>query len=240
MDGVIYLGNQLLPGAKEFVDWMTRHNRKFIFLTNASERTPRELREKLIRMGIDLPENRFYTSALATAEFLARQHPGCTAYVIGEAGLYNALYERGISMNDTDPDYIVFGETRSYSYERIEKVVFLIQKGAKLIGTCPDLTGPIELATGMKAYFVGKPNPVMMRRAVGRLDVDSGEAMIIGDRMDTDILAGVEAEIDTALLFSGVTAPEDLKRFSYRPNYTFQGLFELVEKLADYEAGSGK
>lgn len=254
MDGVVYHGNQLLPGAKEFVDWMTRHGKKFIFLTNASERTPRELREKLIRMGIDLPENRFYTSALATAEFLARQHPGCTAYVIGEAGLYNALYERGISMNDTDPDYIVFGETRSYSYERIEKAVFLIQKGAKLIGTCPDLTGPteagivpgngaliapIELATGMKAYFVGKPNPVMMRRAVGRLEVDPCDAMIIGDRMDTDILAGVEAEIDTALLFSGVTAPEDLKRFSYRPSYTFQGLFELAEKLAGYEAGCG-
>ena len=255
MDGVIYHGNRLLPGVREFIQWLQEEGKEYLFLTNNSSCTPRELRQKLERMGMEIPEERFYTSALATAAFLRDQAPGCSAYVIGEAGLYNALYERGISMNDTDPDYIVFGETRSYSYERIEKAVFLIQKGAKLIGTCPDLTGPteagivpgngaliapIELATGMKAYFVGKPNPVMMRRAVGRLEVDPCDAMIIGDRMDTDILAGVEAEIDTALLFSGVTAPEDLKRFSYRPNYTFQGLFELVEKLADYEAGSGK
>ena len=145
-------------------------------------------------------------------------------------------------MNDTDPDYIVFGETRSYSYERIEKAVFLIQKGAKLIGTCPDLTGPteagivpgngaliapIELATGMKAYFVGKPNPVMMRRAVGRLDVDPGEAMIIGDRMDTDILAGVETGLDTVLVLSGITSRSDIKKFPYRPRLVLDGVGDI-------------
>ena len=247
MDGVIYHGNRLLPGTLEFVNWLNEHQKRFLFLTNSSERTPRELREKLSRLGIDVAEEHFYTSALATADFLSRQRPGCTVFVIGEAGLYNALYERGISMNDNNPDYVVVGETRTYSFERIEKAVHLInQKGARLIGANPDLTGPsehgivpatgsliapIELATGTKAYFVGKPNPLMMRRAVKRLDAASRETVIIGDRMDTDIIAGVEAEVDTVLVLSGVTKIDDVQRFAYNPQYIMNGLDELVTKL---------
>lgn len=247
MDGVIYHGNRLLNGATEFVEWLKRSNKKFLFLTNSSERTPRELREKLIRLGIDVPEENFYTSALATADFLKKQHPGCSAYVIGEAGLTNALYSAGISMNDTDPDYVVVGESRSYSYERIEHAALLVQKGAKLIGTNPDLTGPsekgiipatgaliapIELATGSKAYFVGKPNSLMMRRAVKRLGMRSCETAIIGDRMDTDIIAGIEAEIDTVLVLSGVSTMENIKQFAFCPDHIFAGLHEFMEKIA--------
>ena len=246
MDGVVYHGNLLLPGAVEFVDWLKKHDKKFLFLTNASERTPRELQEKMARLGIQLEEKQFYTSALATAEFLSRQQPQCTAFVIGEAGLFNALYERGISMNDTNPDYVVVGETRSYGYERLEKATFLVQDGAKLIGTCPDVSGPseagtipgtgalispIELVTGKKAYFVGKPNPLMMRRAVKHLNAMSRDTVIIGDRMDTDIVAGIEAEVDTVLVLSGVTAIHDLPRFPYRPRHVMRGLDELVEQL---------
>lgn len=246
MDGVVYHGNRLLPGAKEFVDWLRKNGKKFLFLTNSSERTPRELQEKMLRLGIELEERHFHTSALATADFLATQKPGCSVFVIGEAGLYNALYERGISMNDTNPDYVVVGETRTYGYERIEKASFLVQKGAKLIGCNPDLTGPteagiapatgaliapIELTAGIKAYFLGKPNPFMMRRAVKRLEVSSRDTLIIGDRMDTDIIAGVESEIDTALVLSGVTSLEDLPKFAYQPKYIFKGLQEMVESL---------
>ncbi len=252
MDGVVYHGNRLLEGAAEFVEWMKTHDRKFLFLTNASERTPRELQEKMARLGIEVPERQFYTSALATADFLARQSPGCSAFVIGEAGLYNALYESGISMNDSNPDYVVVGETRSYGYERLEKATFLVQAGAKLIGTSPDLTGPTEagiapgtgaliapiaLASRCEAYFTGKPNPLMMRRAGKRLEAETRLTMIIGDRMDTDIIAGVESEIDTALVLSGVTARSDLKRFAYQPRYIFTGLLDLVQQLEAYEAG---
>lgn len=246
MDGVIYHGNNLLPGAKEFVDWLNENNLDFLFLTNSSQKTPRELREKLLRLGIDVPENNFYTSALATAEFLSSQNPGCTAYVIGDAGLINALYEKGISMNDVNPDYVVVGETHTYSYERIEKAALLVTQGAHLIGTNPDMTGPteqgivpatgsliapIELTTGCKAYFVGKPNPLMMRRAVKRLGVHSRETAIIGDRMDTDVVAGIEAEVDTVLVLSGVTDHENMKMFAYRPKHIFSGLDEFVEYL---------
>ena len=246
MDGVVYHGNRLLPGACDFVRWLKENHKDFLFLTNSSERTPRELSEKLFRLGVEVDESHFYTSALATAEFLSRQNPGCSAFVIGEAGLYNALYEKGITMNDTSPDYVVVGETRTYSYERIEKAVELIFKGARLIGTNPDLTGPtergivpatgsliapIEMTTGTKAYFVGKPNPLMMRRAVKRLNASSRDTVIIGDRMDTDIIAGVEAEVDTVLVLSGVTTPEDLKNFAYRPRYVLRGLDELTTAL---------
>jgi len=254
MDGVVYHGNRLLPGAKEFVEWLKVCRKRFIFLTNASERTPRELQEKMARLGIEIAEDQFYTSALATAEFLSRQAPQCSAFVIGEAGLFNALYERGISMNDNNPDYVVVGETRSYGYERLEKASFLVQRGAKLIGTCPDLTGPteagivpgtgaliapIELTTGCKAYFVGKPNPLMMRHATKRLDVSTHDTMIIGDRMDTDIIAGVEAEIDTALVLSGVTSREDMRRFAYRPRYVFEGLADIVGRIEGFEQKEG-
>jgi NagD protein len=205
------------------------------------------LSEKLKRLGIDAVENNFYTSALATAEFISRQSPNCTAYVIGDAGLVNAIYDKGVSMNDNNPDYVIVGETRTYNYERIEKAVWLVQRGARLIGTNPDMTGPtergivpatgsliapIELATGKKAYFIGKPNPLMMRRSVKRLNVHSYETAIIGDRMDTDIIAGIEAEVDTLLVLSGVTAAEDVSRFAYRPTHIFSGLNEIYSILS--------
>ncbi len=243
MDGVIYHGNKLLPGVLEFVNWLKTEKKKFLFLTNSSERSPRELQEKLQRLGVEVGVENFYTSALATAAFLAQQQPGGSAFVIGEAGLINAIYEAGLSMNDTSPDYVVMGETRSYSYEKLERATFLVRNGAKLIGTNPDLTGPsekglipatgaliapLELATDCKAYFVGKPNPLIMRHALKKLACLREETAIIGDRIDTDIIAGIESEIDTVLVQSGVSRPEDLQRFAYRPRYILEGVGNLV------------
>jgi NagD protein len=242
MDGVIYHGNRLLPGAKEFVAWLLENEKRFLFLTNSSERSPRELQQKLARMQIEVPVENFYTSALATAGFLASQHPHGSAYVIGEAGLTNALYQEGFSMNDVNPDYVVVGDTRTYSFERVERAVQLVLGGARLIGTNPDLTGPseggivpstgsliapIELATNRKAYFVGKPNPLMMRHALKRLDCRREETVIIGDRMDTDILSGIEAEIEPVLVLSGVTSAEDLRHFPYAPHYVLEGVGDI-------------
>lgn len=243
MDGVIYHGNRLLPGVTEFLNWLRQEEKKFLFVTNSSERSPRELREKLRRLGIEVPEEHFYTSALATAAFLAQQSPEGSVFAIGEAGLINALYEAGFSMNDTSPDYVVMGETRSYSYEKLERATYLVCNGARLIGTNPDLTGPsekgivpatgaliapLELATGSKAYFVGKPNPLMMRHALKELGCRREETAIIGDRMDTDIIAGIESEIETVLVLSGVTNRDDLNQFAYRPHYILDGVGDLV------------
>ncbi len=243
MDGVIYHGNRLLPGVPEFVDWLHREEKRFLFLTNSSERSPRELKEKLSRLGIEVSPENFYTSALATAAFLAQQKPNGSAFVIGEPGLTNALYDAGFSINDTAPDYVVVGDTRSYSYEKLEQACFLVQKGAKLIGTNPDMTAPsekgiipatgallapIELTAGVKAYCVGKPNPLMMRSALKKLGAQREETAIVGDRMDTDIIAGIESEIETVLVFSGVTKAEDLPSFAYRPNHQLSGVGQLV------------
>ena len=245
MDGVIYHGNMLLPGVPEFVDFLKREDKRFLFLTNSSERAPRELQQKLLRMGLDVDESHFYTSALATAAFLKQQCPGGSVYVIGEPGLVGALYDAGFTMNDVNPDYVVMGETRTYAYDKIERAVSLVRGGAKLIGTNPDLTGPIEggiapackalmspieLATGRNAYYVGKPNPLMMRNGIRLLGVESHEAAIIGDRMDTDIVAGVESEIDTVLVLSGVTTEHEMRKFAYRPRYVLQGVGEIVSK----------
>lgn len=243
MDGVLYHGRRLLPGAREFVDWLTAAKKRFLFLTNSSERSPRELSEKLRRLGLEVTAEHFYTSAMATAAFLAAQQPNGTAYVIGEAGLINALYEAGYSINDVDPDYVVVGETATYSYERICHAARLVRAGARLIGTNPDLTGPteqglvpatgsliapIELASGHKAYFTGKPNPLMMRSALQRLGCRREEAAIVGDRMDTDILAGIEAGMETVLVLTGVTAREDLAGFAYRPHHVLENVGGIV------------
>ncbi|UCH13557.1 MAG: HAD family hydrolase [Bacteroidales bacterium] len=245
MDGVLYHGNLLLPGVKEFVYWLTTKKKRFVFLTNSSERTPKELMDKLIRLGVEVDKNVFYTSALATAMFLNSQKPKGSAYIIGEAGLINALYNIGYSMNNIDPDYVVVGETRTYSYEKIEHAVNLVLKGARLIGTNPDLTGPvengiapatksliapIELATGKNAYFVGKPNPLMMRNALKKIKCSREESVIIGDRMDTDIIAGIESEIDTILVLSGITSEETINDFPYSPKYVLDGVADLVNK----------
>lgn len=242
MDGVIYHGNRLLPGAQAFVSWLQENGKQYLFLTNSSERSPRELQQKLARMGIDVGEEHFYTSALATATFLSNQCPGGSAYVIGEAGLINALYEAGLTMNDVNPDFVVVGETRTYSYERIEKAIHLVMAGANLIGTNPDLTGPaengivpatraliapIEMVTGKKAYFVGKPNPSMMRIGLKRLGTHRDETAIIGDRMDTDIIAGIESEMETVLVLSGVTTRESMLNFPYRPHHVIESVGDI-------------
>ena len=245
MDGVIYHGNQILPGVREFVNWLYREKKDFLFLTNASERTPLELKQKLSRLGLEVAENHFYTSAMATAKFLAQQAPGCSAYVIGGAGLIMALHDEGITMNDIDPDYVIIGEGNTYNYENILRAVHLVLKGAKLIGTNSDLTGPsedgiipacramispIEMATGQNAYFVGKPNPLMMRTGLSILGVHSAEAVMIGDRMDTDMVAGIETGLDTALVLSGVTAREDIRKFPYRPRLVLDGVGDIPPK----------
>lgn len=244
MDGVLYHGNHLLDGAKKFVDWLKDEKKEFLFLTNSSERSPKELSQKLSRLGIEVGEEHFYTSALATASFLAWQSPGCGIYVIGEAGLINAVYDAGLTMNDMSPEYVVVGETRTYGFEKIEKAVQLVQKGAKLIGTNPDKTGPtekgimpatgaliapIEIASGREAYFVGKPNPLMMRSAMKRLGTDVKDTVIIGDRMDTDIVAGTESEIDTVLVLSGVTSKDHINDFSYRPRYVIENAGKIID-----------
>ncbi len=244
MDGVIYHGSDLLPGVKDFVGWLKAENKKFLFLTNSSAKTLRELSEKLARMGLDVDESHFYTSARATATFLQSQKPGGTAYVIGDAGIINALYDVGYSINDTNPDYVVVSESDNYDYARICKATRLVNAGAKLIGTNPDLTGPvegglmipstgallapIELATGCKAYYVGKPNPLMMRNALKKLECQREETVIIGDRMDTDMIAGIESEIATALVLSGVSTRESAKMFAYCPDYILDGVGDIV------------
>ncbi|MEI8206504.1 MAG: HAD-IIA family hydrolase [Kiritimatiellales bacterium] len=244
MDGVIYHGNKLLPGVLEFVAWLRKEDKKFLFLTNSSARTLRELSEKLARMGLKVGESHFYTSARATATFLASQKPGGSAYVIGDAGIINALYDEGYSINDTNPDYVVVSESANYDYARICHATKLVLNGAKLIGTNPDLTGPIEggqivpatgallapieLATGAKAYYVGKPNPLMMRNALKKLGCQREETAIVGDRMDTDIIAGVEAEITTVLVLSGVTKRDDIFRFAYQPDYVLNGVGDII------------
>jgi NagD protein len=244
MDGVIYHGNKLLPGVRDFIQWLRGKNKKFVFLTNSSERTPKELKEKLGRLGIEVGTEVFYTSALATAMFLSSQKPKGSAFIIGEAGLINALYNVGYTMNNVDPDYVVMGESRTYNYEKIENAVNLVLRGARLIGTNPDLTGPIEngiapatksliapieLATGRNAYFVGKPNPLMMRNALKKLNCTREETIIIGDRMDTDIIAGIESEIDTCLVLSGITTPEIVETFAYQPHIVLKGVGDIAQ-----------
>lgn len=243
MDGVIYHGNQILDGVKEFVNWLIDNDKRFIFLTNSPERTPHELSMKLARMGLNVTPEHFYTSAMATAEFLNTQKPGCTAFVIGEAGLAKALYDKKIYMNDINPDYVVLGETRTYNFEKIEKAIELVNNGAKLIGANPDTIGvtekgvmpatgsliaPIEIATGKKAYFVGKPNPLMLRHGMKILGCHSEDIAFIGDRMDTDIIAGIESNVDTLLVLSGVTREEDISTFPYCPKYVLPSVKELL------------
>jgi NagD protein len=243
MDGVIYHGNKILNRVPEFIDWLKIENKNFLFLTNSSERSPRELREKLLRLGIDIEEDHFYTSALATAEFLDKQCPKGSAFVIGETGITNALYNIGFSMNDSNPDYVVVGETANYNFDKLQQAVHLVLNGAKLIGTNPDLTdptekgiapaagsliAPIELATNRKAYFIGKPNPLIMRQARKKLQTKREETVIIGDRMDTDIIAGVESDLTSVLVLSGVTSREDLNKFAYQPNYILSEVADLV------------
>jgi NagD protein len=243
MDGVIYHGNMLLPGVTEFLAWLENSGKKYLFLTNSPERTPKELHEKLARLGINVGEDHFYTSALATASFLANQKPNGSAYIIGDAGLIHAMYSAGFTVNNVNPDYVVVGDTHSYNFEKIELAVNLVIRGAKLIGTNPDVSGPvengitpstkaliapIEIASGKKAYYVGKPNPLMMRIALKRLGVKREDTIVIGDRMDTDVICGLESEIDTLLVLSGISDRKTIDQFPYRPQYILNGVRDLV------------
>jgi len=242
MDGVIYHGESLVPGADELVAWLERSKKKYLFVTNSSQRSPRELSQKLERLGIQVGQEHFYTSAMATAAFLQSQCVTGSAYVIGEPALTNALYDAGFTMNDSNPDYVVVGETSAYTYDRICKAVSLVGKGARLIGTNPDTTGPvengivpatgalmapIEMATGARAYYVGKPNPVMMRIALQRVACRREDTVIIGDRMDTDIVAGIEAGIETVLVLTGVTTENGINQFAYRPSLMLTSIAEI-------------
>ncbi len=243
MDGVIYHGSHLLDGAKAFVDWLQASGKHYVFLTNASAQSPADLSDRLARLGVNVSENHFITSAIATASFIATQHPGGSAFVIGDPGLFQALEEAGITINDTNPDYVVIGESPTYAYDKIVKASHLVLNGARLIGTNPDLTGPtengiipacrallapVELATGRQAYYIGKPNPLIMRYALKILQCRREETAIIGDRMDTDIIAGIETEIDTILVLSGITQPGDLDRYPYQPDLTLNNVGEVA------------
>jgi NagD protein len=243
MDGVIYHGNRLLPGVTDFLNWLEESGKKYLFLTNSSERTPKELQEKLKRLGISVGEDHFYTSALATASFLSSQKPNGSVYVIGETGLIHALYSVGYTINNVNPDYVVVGDTHSYSFEKIELAINLILNGSKLIGTNSDISGPvengiapstkalvapIEIVSGKKAYYIGKPNPLMMRIALKKLGLQRIDTIVIGDRMDTDVRCGLEAEIDTLLVLSGITSREEIDRYPYRPQYILDGIIDLA------------
>ena len=247
MDGVIYHGNQILPGVREFIQWLQEEHKEYLFLTNNSGYTRRELNQKLARMGLDVPEEHFYTSALATAAFLKQQAPGCSAFAIGEAGLLNALYDAGVTMNDVNPDYVVVGEGRAYSLDTLTKATNLVLNGAKLIGANSDVSGPIEngiapacgalvapieMATGKKAYFCGKPNPLMMRTGLRLLGCHSAEAVMIGDRMDTDVISGMESGMSTVLVLSGVSTRDTLDTYAYRPSIVLNGVGD-IPKLAE-------
>lgn len=243
MDGVIYRGDSLLPGAREFVGWLQAEGKEYLFLTQNSQRTREELQQRMHRLGIETDAMNFYTASLNTASFLASQAPGCSAFVIGDAGLISAIYQAGITMNDVDPDYVVLGETSSYSFDKIAQAIKLVLAGARLIGTNPDLIlptaqgvlpgcgamiAPIERATGRSAYFLGKPNPLMIRHALRSLGTRREDTAFIGDSMETDVIAGIHTEIDTVLVLSGATAREDLVKYAYRPRYVLNGVGDIL------------
>lgn len=242
MDGVIYRGNEMIPGAVEFVAALRAKNIPFLFLTNNSQRTRRDIVTKLRRMDFDVDEHHIFTCAMATARFLAHQKPNGTAYVIGEGGLLHALHNNGYSVVEHDPDYVVVGEGRTLSYEMIELAVNLINRGAKLIATnldpscptpsgsrpgCGAITAMLESATGVSAFSVGKPSPIMMRAARKELGLSAAETTMIGDTMETDILGGVIMGYRTVLVLSGGTRKEDVQRYGYQPDIIVNSIKDL-------------
>ncbi len=246
MDGVLVHEERALPGATDFLDRLVEVGRPYLVLTNNSIYTPRDLAARLARAGLAVPESAIWTSALATANFLAEQMPGGSAYAIGEAGLTTALHEVGYTLTDADPDYVVLGETRTYSFEAITQAIRLVENGARFIATNPDATGPspdgpmpatgavaalITRATGAVPYFVGKPNPMMFRSAMNRIDAHSEKTVMVGDRMDTDVVAGIEAGLETILVLTGSTRAEDVTRFPYRPSRVLDSIADAVELI---------
>ncbi|HEV2777838.1 MAG TPA: HAD-IIA family hydrolase [Actinophytocola sp.] len=252
MDGVLVHEEHLIPGADELIAELSGKSTPFLVLTNNSIYTPRDLRARLFRTGLDVPESAIWTSALATARFLDSQRPSGSAFVIGEAGLTTALHEIGYVLTDRDPDYVVLGETRTYSFTAITTAIRLVGQGARFIATNPDATGPslqgplpatgsvaalIERATGRAPYFVGKPNPLMMRSALNSLGAHSESTLMIGDRMDTDIRSGLEAGLRTILVLTGISNRDTAERFPYRPSRIISSVAELVGHTDDPFAG---
>jgi NagD protein len=246
MDGVLVHESAALPGADRFLARLKELGLPHLLLTNNSIYTRRDLAARLRASGLDVEERSIWTSALATARFLEGQRPHGTAFVVGESGLTTALYQGGYTLTDRGPDYVVLGETRTYSFERITQAIRLIRDGARFIATNPDATGPspsgplpatgsvaalITRATGVDPYFVGKPNPLMMRSALNALEAHSETTAMVGDRMDTDIVAGLEAGMETILVLSGVTTREEAERFSYRPSRIVDSVADLVAEL---------
>ena len=246
MDGVLVREEHAIPGATHFIGRLRELEIPFLVLTNNSIYTRRDLAARLRRSGLDVPEEAIWTSALATARFLEDQRPGGSAFVIGESGLTTALHTAGYTLAESDPDYVVLGETRTYSFERITHAIRLVLEGARFIATNPDNIGPapggplpatgsvaalISRATGVDPYFVGKPNPLMMRSALNALNAHSEHTAMIGDRMDTDIVSGLEAGLETILVLSGVTAREQEDRYPYRPSRVVGSVAELVPEL---------
>ncbi|MDX6380667.1 MAG: 5-nucleotidase [Rubrobacteraceae bacterium] len=243
MDGVLMRGAAPIPGAAGFIDRLVERGAKYLLLTNNSLYTPRDLRLRLEKSGLTVPTESIYTSALATAQFLDSQNSEGTAFVIGESGLTTALHEVGYTFTDTDPNYVVVGETSSYSFERIARAIRLIAAGARFVVTNPDVAGPSESglipatgavaalmssASGVRPYFVGKPNPLMMRSALNAIDAHSEDSVMIGDNMDTDVIMGIESGLETVLVLSGVTRLEDVERYSYGPSRIVESVAEIA------------
>jgi NagD protein len=248
MDGVLVHEEHLIPGADKLIEELRAKEIQFLVLTNNSIYTPRDLRARLHRTGLDVPEEAIWTSALATAKFLDSQRPDGSAFVIGEAGLTTALHEIGYVLTDRDPDYVVLGETRTYSFTAITTAIRLVEAGARFIATNPDATGPsregslpatgsvaalIEKATGHAPYFVGKPNPLMMRSALNTLGAHSEATLMIGDRMDTDVRSGLEAGLHTILVMTGISTADTAERFPYRPGRVIESVADLVGSADD-------
>ena len=249
MDGVLVREEDPIPGAKEFIATLREHDIPFLVLTNNSIFTPRDLRVRLLRSsGIDGPEDAIWTSALATAQFLDDQRPGGSAYVVGETGLTAAVHDIGYVMTDQDPDYVVLGETRTYSFEAITRAIRLINAGARFIATNPDPSGPsaqgmlpatgsvaalISTATGRQPYFIGKPNPLMMRSALNQIEAHSETTVMIGDRMDTDIISGLEAGMRTILVATGATERHQVEDFPYRPTRIVDSIADVVPMVSE-------
>lgn len=242
MDGVLVSGRTIIPGADRFIERLKAHSAEYLVLTNNSIYTPRDLAHRLQAVGLDIPAERIFTSAMATARFLQSQKPNGTAFVIGESGLTEAIHSVGYVITDHDPDYVVLGETYSYNLALITKAIRLVADGARFIATNPDPSGPsesglvpacgamaalIETASGVSPFFIGKPNPLMIRSALNYLDVHSENTVMIGDRMDTDIVAGVESGMETILVLSGVTRREDVARYPYQPTRIVQSIAEI-------------
>jgi NagD protein len=246
MDGVLVHEQNAVPGADRFLARLRELELPFLVLTNNSIYTRRDLSARLRDIGLDVPEEAIWTSALATARFLEGQRPGGSAFVIGEAGLTTALHSAGYTLTERDPDYVVLGETRTYSFERITQAIRLVADGARFIATNPDPTGPtpagpvpatgsvaalISRATGVEPYFVGKPNPLMMRSALNAIDAHSESAAMVGDRMDTDVVSGLEAGMHTVLVLTGITQRSETERFPYRPSRIVESIADLIDEL---------